>query len=136
MNANSYADKIDSYQTTVANLEPDLAKYSGAAEIHAELKALLVDLRPAHDTVEVQRGNLRVAVKTRRDLADKSRQAHRRLATLVAVHTGFENPLLVTYGINPEDNSRRGKRLTKAQREALQKAAEITEAQAKAQAQA
>jgi len=136
MNTSSYADKIDSFQTTVANLEPDLAKYAGTDGLHAQLKALLMDLRPAHDSVEAQRGSLRVSVQIRRDLAIKSGKIHRRLASMVGAHTGFDNPILAAYGITPEDNSRRGKRLTKEQKEELEKAAEITKAQAKAQAQA
>jgi len=117
MKTSSYSDKIDTYQTTVENLEPDLAKYPGAAEFLTELKAILVDLRPAHNTVESQRGNQRMAVKTRRELAVRGGQVHRRLSKLVAAYTGFANPLLVTYGMNPENNGRRGKRLPAAKKQ-------------------
>ena len=123
MKVSSYSDRIDAYQTTVENLEADLPKYPGATELFSELKSVLVELRPAHGSVEAQRGSLRVAVKIRRDLADRGRKAHRRLAALVAAHTGFDNPILATYGMNPEDNTRRGKHLPKAKKQELAAAA-------------
>lgn len=117
MKPSSYSDRIDAYQTSIDNLEPDLTKYPGTTELFLELKNILLDLRPAHATVEAQRGNLRVAVKERRDLAVKGGVAHRRLSALVGAHTGFNNPILVTYGMNPEkENSRRGKRKTEEQK--------------------
>lgn len=57
-----------------------------------------------------------MAVKARRDLAVRGGAVHRRLSALVAAHTGFNNPILVTYGMNPESNVRRGKRKTKEQK--------------------
>ncbi len=123
MKTSSYSDKIDAYQTTVDNLEGDLSKYPGAGDLFSELKTLLVDLRPAHGSVEEKRGGLRVAVKTRRDLADRCRAVHRRLAGLVAAHAGYGNPVLATYGIRPEDNSRRGKHLPAAKKKELAAAA-------------
>ncbi len=128
MKTSSYSDRIDAYQTTVDNLEADLAKYPGAGELFAELKTVLVDLRPAHGSVEEKRGGLRVAVKARRDLADRGRKAHRRLAALVGAHTGFDNPVLAIYGISPEDNTRRGKHLPKAKKKELAMAAAAMEA--------
>jgi hypothetical protein len=116
MKPSSYSDRIDTYQTSIDNLEPDLANYPGTTELFLELKTILVDLRPAHATVEAQRGNLRVAVKTRRDLAVRGGAVHRRLSALVAAHTGFTNPILVTYGMNPEATGRRGKRKTEEQK--------------------
>jgi hypothetical protein len=116
MKPSSYSDRIDTYQTSIDNLEPDLAKYPGTTEMFLELKSILLDLRPAHATVEAQRGNLRVAVKARRDLAVRGGAVHRRLSALVAAHAGFANPILVTYGMNPETNSRRGKRKTEEQK--------------------
>lgn len=113
MKATSYSDKIDAFQTTVDNLEPDVAKYPGIADIFEEMKTILANLRPAHGTVESQRGNLRVAVQARRELAHRGVQVHRRLSALVAAHIGFTNPVLATYGIIPEDNSRRGRRTSK-----------------------
>ncbi len=101
MNASSYADKIDAFQTTIDNLEPDLPKYPGVSDLFAELRTLLAELRPAHNTVESQRGSQRVAVQVRRELADRGGQIHRRLSAIVACHTGFANPILVSYGINP-----------------------------------
>jgi hypothetical protein len=91
MNVSSYADKIDAFQTTVDNLGPDVPRYPGISDLFAELKAILLELRPAHGAVEAQRGNQRVAVKTRRDLAVRGGQIHRRLSALVAAHTGFAN---------------------------------------------
>ncbi len=125
MKASSYSDKIDAFQTTVDNLEPDLPKYPGAAPIFDEMKTLLNELRPAHGAVEAQRGNLRVAVQTRRDLAVRGSQIHRRLSALVAAHIGFTNPVLATYGISPEDNSNRKGRRSKKELEA-KKAAEAS----------
>jgi len=113
MNVSSYADKIDAFQTTVDNLEPDVAKYPGISDLFTELKTLLTELRPAHGAVEVQRGSQRVAVKARRDLAVRGGQIHRRLSALVAAHTGFANPVLVTYGISPENNANRKGRRSK-----------------------
>ncbi|HEV7667141.1 MAG TPA: hypothetical protein VGS22_01345, partial [Thermoanaerobaculia bacterium] len=83
MKVSSYADKIDAFQTTVDNLEPDLLKYPGVSDLFNELKTLLTELRPAHGAVEVQRGNLRVAVKVRRDLAFAGGQILRRMSALV-----------------------------------------------------
>jgi hypothetical protein len=118
MNPTSYSDRMDAYQTTVENLEADLAKYPGATELYLQLRTLLAELRPAHGSVEAQRGSLRVAVQVRRDLAERSRAIHRRLSALVSAHTGFTNPILVTYGMNPEDNSnRRGRRSLKERKE-------------------
>ncbi len=116
MKSSSYSDRIDTYQTTVENLEPDLTKYAGSSELYLELRSILLDLRPAHATVEAERGNLRVAVKARRDLAVRGGAVHRRLSALVAAHTGFNNPILVTYGMNPETNVRRGKRKSEEQK--------------------
>ncbi len=116
MKSSSYSDRIDTYQTTLDNLEPDLAKYPGTSELFLDLKTILLELRPAHATVEAQRGNLRVAVKTRRDLAVRGGAVHRRLSALVGAHVGFNNPVLVTYGMNPEVNSRRGKRKPEEQK--------------------
>ena len=114
MKASSYSDKIDAFQNTVDNLEPDLPKYPGAADIFGEMKTLLADLRPAHAAVESHRGNQRVAVQMRRDLAVRGVQVHRRLSALVAAHIGFANPILATYGINPENNvNRKGRRSKK-----------------------
>ncbi len=127
MKANSYSDKIDAFQTTVDNLEPDVAKYPGIADIFDEMKTLLANLRPAHGAVEAQRGNLRVAVQARREFAVRGVQIHRRLSALVAAHIGFANPVLATYGINPEDNSRRGRRtLKKKAEDEAAKAAAVT----------
>src|SRR6185295_5656014 len=72
MQDSSYADKINKWQINVDTLEPDLAQYPGAQELHTKLKGLLGDLRTAHGTVEVQRGTLRVAVKDRKSLANQS----------------------------------------------------------------
>lgn len=117
MKPSSYSDRIDAYQTSIDNLEPDLTKYPGTTELFLELKSLLLDLRPAHATVEAHRGNLRVAVKARRDLAVRGGTIHRRLSALVAAHAGFSNPILVTYGMNPESpTSRRGKRKSEEQK--------------------
>ncbi len=118
MKANSYSDKIDAFQTTVDNLEPDVAKYPGLADIFEQMKTLLAELRPAHGSVEAQRGNLRVAVQARRELALRGVQIHRRLSAVVGAHLGFTNPVLATYGILPQDNSRRGRRLPKKKEEA------------------
>lgn len=123
MKTSSYSDKIDAYQTTVDNLEADLTKYPGAVELHSELKTMLVDLRPAHGSVEEKRGGLRVAVKVRRDLAERCRTVHRRLAALVSAHTGFDNPVLAMYGISPEDNTRRGKHQPGARKKKAEAAA-------------
>ncbi|HXU30192.1 MAG TPA: hypothetical protein VN851_06420 [Thermoanaerobaculia bacterium] len=131
MNVSSYADKIDAFQTTVDNLEPDVPRYPGISDLFAELKAILTELRPAHGAVEAQRGNQRVAVKTRRDLAVRGGQIHRRLSALVAAHTGFANPVLVTYGISPENNANRKGRRSKKDLEA-KKAAEAAAAAAAA----
>lgn len=128
MKTSSYSDKIDAYQTTVDNLEADLTQYPGASDLFSELKTLLVDLRPAHGSVEEKRGGLRVAVKTRRDLAGRCRAVHRRLAALVSAHAGFDNPVLARYGISPEDNSRRGKHLPAAVKKQLAEAAAAAEA--------
>ena len=116
MKPSSYSDRIDTYQTSIDNLEPDLTKYPGTTELFLELKSILLDLRPAHATVEAMRGNQRVAVKARRDLAVRGGSVHRRLSALVAAHTGFNNPILVTYGMNPETSGRRGKRKTAEQK--------------------
>ena len=35
MNLSSYSDKIDAFQTTVDNLEPDLPKYPGVSDLFA-----------------------------------------------------------------------------------------------------
>ncbi|MEP7013081.1 MAG: hypothetical protein ABJC13_22395 [Acidobacteriota bacterium] len=114
MKASSYSDKIDAFQNTVNNLEPDLPKYPGAADIFDEMKVLLAELRPAHAAVESHRGSQRVAVQMRRDLAVRGVQVHRRLSALVAAHIGFANPVLATYGITPENNAnRRGRRSKK-----------------------
>lgn len=121
MKPSSYSDRIDAYQTTVENLETDLPNYPGAADLFGQLKDLMAELRPAHGSVEAQRGSLRVAVKVRRDLAEKSRAVHRRLSALVGAHTGFANPILATYGMNPEDNSRRGRRNLKRKEEEAKK---------------
>jgi len=134
MKANSYSDKIDAFQTTVDNLEPDVAKYPGIADIFDEMKTLLGTLRPAHGSVEAQRGNLRVAVQARRELAVRGVQVHRRLSALVAAHIGFANPVLATYGISPEDNSRRGRRNLKKKAEEAAKAAAASAAAAPAPA--
>ncbi len=131
MKANSYSDKIDAFQTTVDNLEPDVAKYPGIADIFDEMKTLLANLRPAHGSVEAQRGNLRVAVQARRNLAIRGVQVHRRLSALVAAHIGFTNPVLATYGISPENNANRKGRRTKKELEA-KKAAEAAAAPAMA----
>ncbi|HEV7671249.1 MAG TPA: hypothetical protein VGS22_22250 [Thermoanaerobaculia bacterium] len=131
MNASSYADKIDAFQTTIDNLEPDLARYPGVSDLFNELRVLLTELRPAHNTVEAQRGNQRVAVQTRRELAVRGGQIHRRLSALVAAHVGFANPILVSYGINPENNANRKGRRSKKDLEA-KKAAEAAAAAATA----
>jgi hypothetical protein len=123
MNASSYADKIDAFQTTIDNLEPDLPKYLGVSDLFTELKTLLAELRPAHNTVESQRGSQRVAVQVRRELAVRGGQIHRRLSALVAAHTGFSNPILVSYGINPENNANRKGRRSKKELEAKKAAA-------------
>lgn len=107
MKASSYSDKIDIFQTTVNNLEPDLPKYPGVADLFAEMKTLLVELGPAHGAVEATRGNLRVAVQARRELAVRGGKVHRRLSALVGAHLGFANPILATYGITPENNTNR-----------------------------
>ncbi len=122
MKANSYSDKIDSLQTTVNNLEPDVPKYPGIADLFDEMKTLLTELRPAHGAVEAHRGNLRVAVKARKDLAVRGVEVHRRLAALVAAHIGFANPVLATYGISPENNANRKGRRSKKQIEAKKQA--------------
>ena len=137
MKVSSFSDKIDAFQTTVDNLEPDVPKYPGIADLFNELKTLLVELRPAHGAVEAQRGNQRVAVKTRRDLAVRGGQIHRRLSALVAAHTGFANPVLVTYGISPENNgNRKGRRSKKdvAAKKAAEAAAAVAAAAAPAAA--
>lgn len=130
MKANSYSDKIDSFQTTIDNLEPDLLKYPGVADIFTEMKNLLNELRPAHGAVEAQRGNLRVAVQARRTLAVRGVQVHRRLSALIAAHIGFANPLLVTYGISPENNTNRKGRRSKKELEAKRAAAKEAAAHA------
>ncbi|HXU32016.1 MAG TPA: hypothetical protein VN851_15705 [Thermoanaerobaculia bacterium] len=110
MQDTSYADKINKWQVNVDTIEPDLAQYPGSQDFHAELKSLVSELRVAHGSVEIQRGDLRTAVKSRRELATKSRRVSRRLAAIVRAHAGFDNPKLVTYGLSTEDQSRRGKR--------------------------
>ncbi len=129
MKVSSYADKIDAFQTTLDNLEPDLPKYPGVSDLFADLKTLLVELRPAHNTVEAQRGSQRVAVQVRRELAARGGQIHRRLSALVAAHVGFANPILVSYGINPENNANRKGRRSKKEL-AAKKAAEAAAATA------
>jgi len=131
MQDSSYADKINKWQINVDTLEPDLAQYPGAQELHTKLKGLLGDLRTAHGTVEVQRGTLRVAVKDRKSLANQSRRVGRRLAAMVRAHIDFDNPLLIAYGLSTEDQSRRGKRLP-AEVKAARKAAAATEPAASA----
>jgi hypothetical protein len=50
-------------------------------------------------------------------------QIHRRPSPLVAAHAGFTNPVLVTYGINPENNANRKGRRSKKEVEAKKAAA-------------
>ncbi|HEV7672567.1 MAG TPA: hypothetical protein VGS22_28955 [Thermoanaerobaculia bacterium] len=64
-----------------------------------------------------------MAVKTRRDLAVRGGQIHRRLSALVAADTGFANPVLVTYRINPENNANRKGRRSKKELAAKKAAA-------------
>ncbi len=107
MNDTSYADKINTWQTTVQNIQEVLPIIPGVDPPYADLRQKVTELRTAHDIVEMLTAKLREAVIQRRKLDGDTRRSARRLAAIARGHLGFDNPILESFKVRSEGNRNR-----------------------------
>ncbi|MEP7012515.1 MAG: hypothetical protein ABJC13_19515 [Acidobacteriota bacterium] len=98
----SYADKINTWQITVQNIQEVLPDIPGVDPPFADLRQKVTDLRTAHDTVQMLTGKLKEAVVARRKLDGATRRSARRLAAVARGQLGFDNPVLETFKVRTE----------------------------------
>ncbi len=108
----SYADKINTWQITVQNIQAVLPDIPGVDPTFTDLRQKVTELRTAHDTVQMLTGKLRDAVVARRKLDSDTRRSARRLAAVARGQLGFDNPILETFKVRTEGIRNRKKTAT------------------------
>ncbi|HEV7667292.1 MAG TPA: hypothetical protein VGS22_02130 [Thermoanaerobaculia bacterium] len=104
---NSYADKINTWQITVQNIQEVLPDIPGVDPPFSDLQQKVTELRIAHDNVQMMSGKLREAVVARRKLDADTRRSARRLAAVARGHLGFDNPILESFKVRSEGHRNR-----------------------------
>src|SRR5262245_29435534 len=106
----SYAAKLDHWQSIVQNIQGTIAEMPWLEAPVADLKQRVEAVRAAHDQVMAMTGKQHEAVVLRRKLSREARKSARRVAAVARGHLGFDNPILDGFGVRSEDPARRAAR--------------------------
>ncbi len=107
MKDRSYAGMLDLWQSMTQNIQASLPDIPEADGPFADAQQKVADLLATQNALQMLEGQRRELVARRRQLAQETRRAIRRLASVARGHLGFDNPALEKFGVRSEDWSRR-----------------------------
>ena len=110
MKDRSYAGMLDLWQSMTQNIQASLPDIPEADVPFADAQQKVAELIATQNAIQMLEGQRRELVLRRRQLAQETRRAIRRLASVARGHLGFDNPVLDKFGVRSEDWSRRRRR--------------------------